>query len=114
LRVIAVLSSHSGGGVLVYDGHFAVPRLSAITRRYQFDALLKSDPRAALDSARQIAALDPDNADSWVILGRAELASGMKSEAHTSFERAIDVVQTVEPDFQKDKIPAIRSLIAGL
>jgi 4-amino-4-deoxy-L-arabinose transferase-like glycosyltransferase len=103
-----------GGGVLVYDGHFAVPRLSAITRRYQFDALLKSDPRAALESAREIAALDPDNADSWVTMGRAELASGMKSEARTSFELAIDVAQTVEPDFQKDKIPAIRSLIAGL
>jgi len=102
-----------GGGVLVYDGHFAVPRLSAVTRRYQFDALLKSDPRAALESAQEIAALDPDNADSWTVLGRAELANGMKSQAQSTFQRAIDVAQTVEPDFQKDKVPGIRALMSG-
>jgi hypothetical protein len=103
-----------GGGVLVYDGHFAVPRLSAVTRRYLFDELLKSDPRAALESAKEIAALDPENAESWVVLGRAELANGMKSEARTSLEHAINVAQTVEPDFQNGKIPEIRSLIPGL
>jgi Dolichyl-phosphate-mannose-protein mannosyltransferase len=102
-----------GGGVLVYDGHFSVPRLSAVTRRYQFDALLKSDPRAALESAKEIAALDPDNADSWTVLGRAELANGMKSQAQSTFQHAIDVAQTVEPDFQKDKVPGIRALTSG-
>jgi hypothetical protein len=103
-----------GGGVLVYDGHFAVPRLSAVTRRYLFDELLKSDPKAALESAKEITALDPENVDSWVVLGRAELANGMKSEARTTLEHAISVAQTVEPDFQRGKIPDIRSRINGL
>jgi hypothetical protein len=63
-----------GGGVLVYDGNFAVPRLSASIRRLHFNALLKSDSRAALESATEIVALDPENANSWIVLGRAKLA----------------------------------------
>lgn len=103
-----------GGGVLVYDGHFAVPRLSAFIRRLHFNALLKSNPQGALESAKEITALDPDNADSWSVLGRAELANGMKPEAHAAFNHAINVAQTVEPDFQEEKIPGIRSLITSL
>ena len=110
LRPSAIL----GGGVLVYDGSFSVPRLSALTRRYQIGDILKADPKRALESARKIVALDPDNADSWTVLGRALLATQQKEEARAALERAIHVAETVEPNFQADKIPEIRSLMSKL
>jgi len=103
-----------GGGVLVYDGHFSVPRLSALTRRYQIGELLKTNPKRGLESAREIVALDGENADSWKVLGRALLATQQKEEARVALERAIHVAETVEPKFQADKVPEIRKLMSGL
>ena len=102
------------GGVLVYDGRFSVPRLSACVRRLGFNELLKSDPRAALDSANQIVALDPENADSWTVLGRANAANGLNGNARTAFEHAISVAQTVKPEFQEEKVPGIKEMMLGL
>jgi hypothetical protein len=110
LRASAII----GGGVLVYDGHFSVPRLSALTRRYRIGELLRTDPKLALESARAIVALDGENADSWTVLGRALLATQQKDEARVALERAIHVAETVEPKFQADKIPEIRKLMSGL
>ena len=98
------------GGVLVYDGHFSVPRLAACIKRLHFDALLKADPQAALASANEIVALDPENADSWTELGRANAANGMKANARTAFERAIRVAQSVQPEFQQEKVSEIRKM----
>ena len=103
-----------GGGVLVYDGHFSVPRLAAYIRRLHIDALLKSNAKQALISAQQTVAMDPQNADSWTVLGRAQLANGAKSDAYAAFTRAIAVAQAVEPEFQQEKITEIRSLMAGI
>lgn len=103
-----------GGGVLVYDGRFSVARLSALTRRYQIGDILRADPKRALESAREIVALDPENADSWKVLGRVLLATQQKEEARVVLERAIHVAETVEPGFQADKILEIRKLVSEL
>ncbi len=105
-------SANLDGGVLVYEGRFAVPRLSALTRRLNIGEILSSDPQAAVIEAREIVALDPENADSWITLGRALTAAGQNAEARAAFERAIRVAQTVEPEFQAAKIPRIEALMA--
>lgn len=97
--------------MLIFDGHFSVPRLSALTRRVMITPLLTSDPEAAVKEANEIVALDPQNADSWTTLGKALQAAKQTQEAHTAFEHAIGVAQTVEPEFQQEKIPSIRKMM---
>jgi len=64
-------SANLGAGVLVYDGHFAVPKLASLTLRLKVAAALKADPNRGVEMARQVVALDPDSVASWIMLGRA-------------------------------------------
>jgi tetratricopeptide (TPR) repeat protein len=110
LRPSAILE----GGVLVYDGHFRVPRLAALTRRLALGPRLQADPAGALATAREVVALDTENADSWSLLGRALAATQRRDEAREAFRKAIAVAESVQPDYQRDKIPAIGGALSTL
>jgi hypothetical protein len=102
------------GGVLVYDGHFSVPRLAAFTNRFLNRNEIETNPQHALAVARQGVILDPDNAESWTFLGRALKANQQKDEARAAFQKAIEVAESVEPEYQSPRIPEIQKLLAGL
>jgi len=106
-------SANIEGGVLVYDGQFSVPRLSALTRRFRLRDQITKDPQFALTESRAIVALDPENAESWLMLGQALKANGQKAEALNAFQKALAVAESVQPAFQAGQIPLIRQEIDG-
>jgi hypothetical protein len=48
------------------------------------------------------------------MLGRVLKATEQKKEARAAFERGIEVAESIEPEFQAEKIPEIRNLPADL
>lgn len=88
-------------GVLVYEGQFAVPLASAMSYVQQTDALLKQKQfDGALASAQKAVAIAPTDLLPLIALGDAQQAVGQKDEARQSYERAMNVVKTMEPEAQ--------------
>jgi hypothetical protein len=70
------------GGLLVYDGRFAIPLASALARTEKAEAELRSGrPDVALEDARQAVALAPTAVKPNVVLGDALVALGRAEEA---------------------------------
>ncbi len=97
LRPVAVIDY----GVFVYDGHFAIPLAASISHAQKAQALLeaKSLPEA-LAEAEQAVALAPDAVKPNAVLGDIFTAMQRPEEAHASYEKALMLAKTVEPEFQ--------------
>ena len=100
--------------VFVYDGHFAIPKAAAIGRAQKARELLtaKQLPEA-LAEAQQAVALWPNAVNSNVVLGDVLAATGQNAEARASYEKALMLAQTVEPEFQVGWVESIQQKLAG-
>jgi Flp pilus assembly protein TadD len=88
-------------GVLVYEGTFAVPLASALSHVQESTLLLKQkNVDGALDEAQQAVAIAPNDLEPLLALGDALQAVGRKDEAQAAYARAMNVVQTMEPEAQ--------------
>jgi 4-amino-4-deoxy-L-arabinose transferase-like glycosyltransferase len=86
-------------GVEVYDGTFTVPLASALSHVQQSTRLLETkDTVGALTEARQAVALAPGEMLTELALGDALAAAGQKDEARAAYTRAMDAVNTLEPE----------------
>jgi hypothetical protein len=101
--------------VFVYQGSFAVPEISAVSRAQQSETFLeKRQPGPALVLAREAVAIAPENLFAETALGDAAAASGDKQTAETAWLAAIRTAQQLEPDAQVSYIPDLESKIKRL
>jgi hypothetical protein len=101
--------------VFVYQGTFAVPEISAVSRAQQSHALLeKKQSEPALVLSREAVATAPDNLFSETALGDAAAAAGDKQMAETAWQAAIQAAQHLEPGAQTSYIPDLKSKIKRL
>jgi hypothetical protein len=101
--------------VFVYQGTFAVPEISAVSRAQQSHGLLENkQPGPALVLAREAVGTAPDNLFSETALGDAAAATGDKQMAETAWQAAIHAAQYLEPGAQSSYIPDLESKIKRL
>ena len=88
-------------GVFVYNGHFEIPLAASISHSQKAQWLLdaKRLPEA-LAEAQQAVALAPDAARPNALLGDILSAMGRPNEARASYEKALTLAKTIEPNFQ--------------
>jgi 4-amino-4-deoxy-L-arabinose transferase-like glycosyltransferase len=101
--------------VFVYQGTFAVPEISALSRAQQSQTLLENkQPGPALVLAREAVVIAPENLFAETALGDAAAASGEKQMAERAWLAAIRTAQHLEPDAQSSYIPDLESNIKRL
>jgi 4-amino-4-deoxy-L-arabinose transferase-like glycosyltransferase len=88
-------------GVFVYHGHFEIPLAAAISHSQKAQWLLEAQQLPeALAEAQQAVALAPDAAKSNALLGDVLTAMGRSNEARASYQKALTLAKTIEPEFQ--------------
>ncbi len=99
--------------VFVYDGHFAIPLAAAIGHAQKAGDLLqaRSFPEALAD-AQQAVALAPQAVNPNVVLGDVLAAMGQRDQARKSYETALKLAQTVEPEFQVEWVGTLQQKLA--
>jgi 4-amino-4-deoxy-L-arabinose transferase-like glycosyltransferase len=101
--------------VFVYQGTFAVPEISALSRAQQSQTLLaKKQPGPALVLAREAVVIAPENLFAETALGDAAAATGDKQTAQAAWQAAIQIAQHLEPGAQSSYIPDLESNIKRL
>jgi tetratricopeptide (TPR) repeat protein len=102
-------------GIYVYQGHFKIPQAAAFSHWRRIGGLMDAKQfDQALSEAKQAAALDPESAQIQLALGRAYDALGRKEEARPAYERAVNLAETIEPEFQQGTAQGARSQLANL
>ena len=88
-------------GILVYDGRFAIPLASSLSRAEKAEAELRAGRAdVALEDARLAVELAPTAVKPNVVLGDALTALGRAEEARRVYESALRFARTIEPEFQ--------------
>lgn len=89
-------------GVFVFDGHFEIPLAASIghSQKAQHFLEAKRFPEA-LAEAQQAVALAPQAVKPNAILGDVYTALGNPDEVRESYEKALQLAKTVEPEFQR-------------
>jgi len=101
--------------VFVYQGTFAVPEISAVSRAQQSETYLeKKQPGPALILARDAVDVAPENLFAETALGDAAAASGDKQTAEKAWLAAIQIAQHLEPDAQISYVPDLESKVKRL
>ena len=100
--------------VFVYDGHFAIPKAAAIGHAQRArDLLTAKQLPEALTEAQQAVALWPNAVNPNVVLGDVLMAMGRADDARQSYEKALMLAQTVEPEFQVGSVETIKQKLAA-
>jgi hypothetical protein len=95
-------------GVFVFDGHFDVPLASAISHMQKAQNLLAAKQvESALIEAQAAVSLAPNAVDVQLTLGDVLAEMGQAAEARSSYEKALLLAKTIEPEFQIRSIPNI-------
>jgi len=110
LRPIAVIDY----GVFVYQGHFDIPLAASIGHSQRAQALL-DDHRLpeALSEAQQALALAPDAVQPNALMGDIFTAMQRPDQAHESYQKALTLAKTVQPDFQIGWVSGLEKKLAA-
>jgi hypothetical protein len=100
-------------GVFVYEGHFEIPLVAALSHVKKSGLLLRdNDPRGALAEARQAAALAPQSAAVLQMVGQALDANHETDQAAEFYRRALAIARSVHPEFEERTIAALQQRLA--
>ena len=95
-------------GVFVFDGHFDVPLASAISHMQKAQNLLAAKQvELALIEAKTAVNLAPNAVDVQLTLGDVLAEMGQAAEARSTYEKALLLAKTIEPEFQIRSLPNI-------
>jgi hypothetical protein len=97
-------------GVFVFDGKFEMPLASAISKVQKAQNLAHAKQLdQALQEAQSAVALAPDSIHTQMALGDILLAMGQPQQARASYQKALDLARTIEPEFQVRSISGIEA-----
>jgi hypothetical protein len=102
-------------GVFVFDGKFDMPLAAAISKAQKARNLVQEKQLdQALQEARAAVALAPDSIQTQLALGDILLEMGEPQQARTSYEKALELAKTIEPEFQIRSLPDIEQRLQSL
>ncbi|RXH57793.1 hypothetical protein GRAN_1103 [Granulicella sibirica] len=105
-------------GIAVFNGDFAVPRAASLAPIWRAKEILDDDdhpnPSAALAYALQALAIDPDSFDGNIYAGDALHALHRDPESRPHYDRAMNLVNTMEPTSQQKWRPEIADKLDDL
>jgi hypothetical protein len=101
-------------GVFVFKGHFEIPLAAALDHNQKAQNLQWEGKRTeALAEAQQAVALAPDSVQINAMLGDILASLGRSDDAHQSYEKALNLAQTIEPEFQVGWVGDLKKKVAG-
>ncbi len=101
-------------GVFVYEGHFEIPLAASIGHSQKAQELLDAGKLPeAFAEAQQAVALAPNAVKPNAVLGDIFTAMRRPEEARLSYEKALTLAKTVEPDFQIGSISGLEKKITS-
>jgi tetratricopeptide (TPR) repeat protein len=101
-------------GVYVFDGHFSIPMASAAGHVQKAEELLAAGQlEQALQEAQTAVQLAPTSVRAQLTLGDVQKAMGQAQNAERTYDRALQLAQTVAPEFQAGWIETLRAKLAG-
>ena len=102
-------------GVFVFDGKFDVPLASAISKVQKAGNLAQAKQLdQALQEAQAAVAVAPDSIHTQLALGDILLALGQPQQARASYEKALELARTIEPEFQIRSIANIEEKLQSV
>lgn len=100
-------------GVFVFDGHFDIPLAAALNHVQKSHNLLAAKQlEPALAEAQTAVTLAPNSVDTQLMLGDVLATMDQPQQARTIYEKALNLAQTSEPDFQIRRLPEIHQRLA--
>jgi hypothetical protein len=99
-----------GNSVLVFQGSFHVPLLSAISHASRGQQLLDDRPADALQEFHTAVSLAPESADLNARLCRALRHVNRSDEAEPFCETALSIASDIHPDYQFRHVASVRAL----
>ncbi len=100
-------------GVFVFDGKFEMPLAAAISKVQKAQNLVQAKQLdQALQEAQAAVALAPDSIHTQMALGDILLEMGQQQHARASYEKALELARTIEPEFQVRSIASIEAKLA--
>ena len=102
-------------GVFVFDGTFDLPLAAAISKVQKAQNLAQAKQLdQALQEAQAAVALAPNAIQTQLALGDILLELGQPQQARTSYEKALGLAKTIEPEFQMRSLPSIEERLQSL
>jgi tetratricopeptide (TPR) repeat protein len=100
-------------GVFVFDGHFEIPLAAALNHVTQSQLLAQANHLdEAVVEAQLAAALAPDSLQTQSRLGFLLLQVNRPGEAREHLQRALDLAQTIHPEFRDEwTVPGLKSAL---
>lgn len=101
-------------GIFVFDGHFEMPLASALGRIQKAHNLMAAKQfEQALTEAQAAVSLAPDSVQAQLALGDVQRELGQTEPARASYQKALELAKTIEPDFQIRSVPEIEERLAS-
>ena len=102
-------------GVFVFEGKFDMPLAAAISKAQKAQNLAQAKQLdQALQEAQAAVALAPDSIRTQLALGDILLEMGQPQQARASFEKALELAKTIEPEFQIRSLPDIEQRLQSV
>src|SRR6185503_10737738 len=102
-------------GVFVFDGEFDVPLAAAISKVQKAQNLAQEKHLdQALQEAQAAVALSPDSIHTQLALGDILREMGQPQRARASYEKALQLAKTIEPEFQIRSVPTIEEKLQSV
>jgi Flp pilus assembly protein TadD len=101
--------------VFVFDGKFDLSLAAAISKVQKARNLVAAKQLdEALREAQAAVALSPDSVDTQLALGDILSEQGQRQLARASYEKALQLAKTIEPEFQIRAVPGIEGRLQSL
>ena len=111
LTPIAVIDQ----SVFVFDGKFDMSLAAAISKVQKAQNLVQAKQLdEALQEALAAVALSPDSVQTQLALGDVLREMGQDQRARTSYEKALELAKSIEPEFQVRSIPEIEGRLQSI
>jgi 4-amino-4-deoxy-L-arabinose transferase-like glycosyltransferase len=102
-------------GVFVFDGEFDLPLAAAISTVQKARNLAQAKQLdQALQEAQAAVALAPDSIQTQLALGDILRELGQLQQARASYEKALELAKSIEPEFQIRSIPGIEERLQSV
>lgn len=102
-------------GVFVFDGKFDLPLAAAISKVQKARNLAQEKQLdQAFREAQEAVALAPDSIQTQLALGDILLEMGQPQQARLVYEKALELAQKIEPEFQTRSLPGIQERLQSV